>query len=234
MAQEIRSPFQTRDENDDEVRSLGDLIDARENPSQDDVAVAQIQGDDEDLDVSAALTFPQKKRRGGDDDQGDVDATDFDADARTSSAPDDEDDASYMTRADFVDSMNQTDPDPNTGADEDDFIGDADLGRAPDLTGTVTGIDRGMATHLPQDIGRGGFQIVEPEAAGDPRALDAGDEVDDEDDMADPSMGDDSDVMGQDETLLEDDLRSDGGRIPTRPPDVDSRDEALDATRQLQ
>jgi hypothetical protein len=231
MAQEIRSPFQTRTENEDEVRNLADLIDARENPSQDDVAVREIQGDDEDLDIEDALTFPRKKRRREDEIP---DVTDFDADARTSSAPDDPDDASYMTRADFVDSMNETDPDPNAGRDERDFLGDADLGRAPDITGTVTGINRGMATHLPQDIGRDGFQIEEPEAAGDPSVLGPGDVVDDEDDMADPTMRGNNDFLNEDESLLEDDLASDGGRIPTRAPDVDTRDEALDATRRIE
>jgi hypothetical protein len=223
MAQETRSPFQARDENNDDVRTLGDLIEARNNPTEDDAEVAEIQGEDEDLDIEDALTFPSKKRVHQRDISRSV-ASDFDADARTSSAPDDEDDASYMTRADVAASMLETDPDPNVGADEGDFLGDAGLDRAPDITGTVRGIDRGMATHLPQDIGRDGFQIEEPEAIGDPRALAAaGDETDDA-----------SDASDADERLLEDDLASDGGRIPVARPDVDSRDEALDATRRLE
>lgn len=221
MAQERRSPFQTRTEDEDEVRNLGDLIDARENPTQDDVAVVESEGEDEDLDIEDALTFPQKRRVHLRDLARADAATDFDADARTATPADDADDASYMTRADLVDSMNLTDPDPNAGADEDDFIGDANIDRAPDITGTVTGINRGMATHLPQDIGRDGFQIEEPEAIGDPQLLD---ETDDADDRAYLSMEDDA-------LLDEDD--GDAGVLPVRRPDVDTRDEALDATRRL-
>lgn len=203
--QDMPSPSHPLLENDAEVRSLGELIDVRENQSQ---GTPELDAeDDEDLDVSAALTFPHTKRQR---DTTPDDITDFDGDARTSSPADDADDMSYMGRADVEQSMLETDPDPNTGSDEDDLVGDAGLGRAPDLTGTVTGIAPGMGTHLPQDLGAGGFQIEEPDANLDAR------------------------VDGSDEPPLEDDLASDGGRIPTAKPNINTRDEALDATRQLQ
>lgn len=236
--QDMPRPNHPLMQNDAEVRTLGDLVDVRENQTQGSPEIdAEDDAEIDDLDVSEALTFPHKKRQRNNEMAA---ATDFDADARTSSRPDDRDDASYMTREDVVDSMLETDPDPNAGADDDDFIEGAGLDRAPDITGTVTGINRGMATHLPQDIGRDGFQIQEPEAAGDPGVIKPGDVVDDEDDMADPHSGadptmrSDNDAMDEDESLLEDDVASDGGRIPTARPDIDNRDEALDATRQLQ
>jgi hypothetical protein len=129
-----------------------------------------------------------------------------------------------MTRADVAASMLETDPDPNVGADEGDFLGDAGLDRAPDITGTVRGIDRGMATHLPQDIGRDGFQIEEPEASGDPRALaGTGDKTDDA-----------SGRVGRRRAAARGRLGLGRRPHPGRPPDVDSRDEALDATRRLE
>ncbi len=238
-----------------EIRTLSDLIDARENQAQ---GTPELDGEDQEdldnLDVSEALTFPHKKRRR---EPTLDDITDFDGDARTSSPADDEDDASYMTRADVVDSMNETDPDPNTGmGGDDEFIGDSGgTGRATDITGTVTGAIRGLGTHLPQDLGGDGFQIIEPEEL-DPRAAanvgaainpandetEAGDALnpnlmadDEEDDITAFSLSDDTaaDPMNADERLLGDDLATDGGQIPIAKPDVDSRDEALDATRQL-
>jgi hypothetical protein len=217
-------------QNDAAVRTLGDLIDVRENQTQGTPELDAVDEEDlADLDVSEALTFPHTKRRRGGSASPD-DATDFDADARTASPPDDEEDAEYLTREDFVDSMNRTDPDPNTGADDDDFIGDAGLDRAPDMTGTVTGVIRGLGTHLPQDLGPDGFQIEDPEAAGDPRLVGIADDED--------SFTDDNDQMDADETAAGDaasgdDLASDGGHIPTAKPDIDMRDDALDATRQL-
>ena len=229
MRQENRSPFQTRDENEDEVRSLADLIEVRQNPTEDDMEVGEIQGDDEDLDIEDALTFPHKKRAPREVTPDDI--TDFDGDARTSSPADDEDDASYMTRADVEASMLETDPDPNTGIHDEDLLGGGNLGRAPDITGTVTGAAPGLGTHLPIDLGAGGFQIEEPEALGDPRVTDADDDTDA---GLDPSLKGDNDFMDEDESLLEDDLASDGGQIPVAKPNINTRDEALDATRQIQ
>lgn len=213
----------------DEVRSLSDLIEARENPSQDDVAVREIEGYD-DLDINDALTFPHKKKQPTSADLL-PDTSDFDADARTRSEPDDEDDASYMTRDDLAASMLDADPDPNAGAEEErDFVGGAGLDRAPDLTGTVTGIARGMSTHLPQDVGAGGFQIEEPEALRDPGALD------DLRARADGATGEAAgDPLANTHAGLPDEIDGDAGIIPiTNQNDVDSRDEALDATRQME
>jgi hypothetical protein len=144
--------------------------------------------------------------------------------------------------------MNETDPDPNAGMDGEDFIEGTSLGRSPDMTGTVTGAIPGLGTHLPQDLGRDGFQIIEPEDLHDPR-LSGGSGNGDLDDpnrtgdlteadggaLPDPNqINDETDPMNQDEALLEDDLAHDGGRIPTDNPAPVTRDEALDATRRLQ
>jgi len=190
-------------ENDDEVRELSDLIDVRTRQSDEDRTLHEVTNANEPIDIENALTFPHKKPAVSSTDLL-PELTDFDADARGHSPPDDEDDASYMTRADVEDSMALTDPDPNTGMDE--TIGDAGLDRAPDITGTVQGIGRGFSTHLPQDIGAGGFQIEEVSSLQDPRA-------------------DENDALMDDE--------EDGGIIPTAPVDVDTRDDALDATRRL-
>lgn len=269
-------------QNDDEVNTLADLINVRENRSQDTEELPGALNDD-DLDVSAALTFPHKSDRNqtypgrvgealGDEE------TDFDADARTTAPAVGDAETEYLTRRDFEEEMLDADPDPNAGADENDYIaGDVNLGRAPDQSGTVTGAVRGLGTHLPQDLGAGGFQIIEPEElAGelpdarlsdatdhtfanarlqDPAGL-AGDEsgssneaprIEPEPSLADlrgaapsPAAPDDggtenmADVMNQDERLLGDDLATDGGQIPTAPSHPATRDEALDATRQLQ
>lgn len=191
-------------ENDDEIRNLSDLIDARDDRTRNDIDAGRLVNDS-DLDIEEALTFPHKKREPSSADLTPT-LSDFDADARTASPADDPDDASYMTRDDFEASMLETDPDPNAGANEDETLGQGE-GRAADITGTVTGIARGMATHLPQDLGAGGFQIEEPEISGDTRARNS--EPNDEN----------SD--------------SDGGIIPTPPANPASRDDALDATRQL-
>lgn len=218
LARDMPSPHHPLMQNDDEIRDLADLVEARDDRTRDDTDTRLLTSDDDDMDVSDALTFPHVKKRPTSADLT-PDLSGFDADARTRTKPDDEDDASYMTRADMVDAMNATDPDPNTGADEGEFIGDANLDRAPDMTGTVTGIARGMSTHLPQDIGRDGFQIEEPEAMGDPRALDP-----------DAEAENDSTALVNG---LEDEFDPDGGRIATDKPNVNNRDEALDATRRL-
>jgi len=207
-------------QNNAEVRDLADLIDARSDHAGD--TVKDLENYDPNLDVDDALTFPHTdaskvRARAADTLLNDTSSVaDFDADARTRSAPDDADDDSYMTRADFEDEMLETDPDPNAGADKSqDFITGAGLDRAPDLSGTVTGIARGMSTHLPQDLGADGFQIEEPEALGDARVTQADiDRVEAEDaERADPDAP--------------------GDIIPTTGGEPASRDEALDATRQI-
>jgi len=59
-----------------------------------------------------------------------------------------------------------------------------------DITGTAAGIARGFGSHLPQDLGSGGFQIEEipSRAIGKLRPLRAGEELDDYDDD-DPTNG---------------------------------------------
>jgi hypothetical protein len=195
-------------ESNDEVRDLADLIDVRENQSQDPLNAHDLGADDPNLDIQEALTLPHKRSVGTSASRTPTLAG-FDADARMSTDADDADDESYRTRADFEEEMEASDPDPNAGMDRNDFIGDSGLDRAPDMTGTVEGIARGMATHLPQDLGAGGFQIMEAE---DLRTLssDEGDE--------------DSDAM---------DSANNGDVIPTRTPVIETSDDALDAVRRL-
>jgi hypothetical protein len=208
----------------DEVETLGDLVDARENVSQDDVKVLELTGGgNRDINIEEALTFPHKHRRTVDEMVPDVNG--FSGDARSKSAADDQDDVSYMTREDFADSMEETDPDPNTGMNPDrEFVAGAyEADRAPDMTGTVDGVVRGTGTHVPLDLGADGFQIEEAEASSDPRLLD-------DDDAGSPMA---ADYQTGDPTPGQDNLNT-GDIIPTRRPDVDSRDEALDATRQIE
>ncbi len=211
-------------QNDDEVNTLADLVDVRDSRSQD---TDQLPGalNDDDLDVSDALTFPHKPRAGRETTLDDV--TDFDADARTSGPAGGDEETAYLTRADFEEEMLDADPDPNADSDEADYITGTNLGRAPDLSGTVMGAVRGLGTHLPQDLGADGFQIIEPEEL-------AGELPDERlsaptgHTFADARLGDDA--LDASASSAPDD----GGRIPTAPSHPATRDEALDATRQLQ
>ncbi|MES2461680.1 MAG: hypothetical protein V4671_13940 [Armatimonadota bacterium] len=207
----------------DEVETLGDLVDARENVSQDSVRALELTGGgNRDIDVEEALTFPHKHRATVDELVPTVNG--FSGDARSKSAPDDADDASYMTRDDLADSMGETDPDPNTGMDPDrEFVARSyEADRAPDITGTVDGVVRGTSTHVPLDLGADGFQIEDPDAASDPRLL----EDDDEGSTLDNEFSSNDPTPGQENLTV-------GDVIPTRNPDVDNRDEALDATRRI-
>lgn len=235
-------------QNDDEVNTLADLIDVRDNRSQD---TDDLPGalNDNDLDVSAALTFPHKPRAAAHEAILD-DVTDFDADARTTGAAVGDEETAYLTRADFEEEMLDADPDPNAGSDEADHITGTNLGRAPDLSGTVTGAVRGLGTHLPQDLGADGFQIIEPEElAGElpderlnaptdhtfANARLGGDAADASANAPDDGGAEDmTDPLNQDERFSGDDLATDGGQIPTPPAHPAASDEALDATRQLQ
>jgi|GEM_PF-3169818 hypothetical protein len=76
--------------------------------------------------------------------------------------PTDPDEDSYLTRRDLEDAMIPVDEAPDAGSDVDGILGDFGDDRVPDITGTVRGLTRGTATHLPQDIGGNGFQIEEP------------------------------------------------------------------------
>lgn len=90
--------------------------------------------------------------------------------------------------ADFVAEMNPNDPSGEWEGLDDEFPGTDDedtegIGET-DLTGTAKGIARGFGSHLPQDLGRDGFQIEEipARAIGLMGARDADEELDDYDD----------------------------------------------------
>lgn len=140
------------------------------------------------------------------------------------------DEDSYMTRADFADSMLSDDPDEEAGDDAEEFLTGAGLDRSPDITGTVGGLMRGSSTHLPQDVGAGGFQIIEPEDAGDLRA----DATDDTDYNATQTM---EEIAASDPLageLADDESEADGHRTPIAATGkVMSSEDTLDGTRRL-
>lgn len=215
-------------ENNDEIRDLSDLIDARENVSQDSV-LASTPDADSNLDIENALTLPHKRRQPTSADLV-SDPSGFDADVRTASEPDDEDDASYMTRADVEASMLESDPDPSVGMDDGTLEG-APLGRAADFTGTVQGIMPGTATHVPVDLGGDGFQIEDEGSENSDAGL--------TDDESDSSF--DIQEMGRTpqtrpEVVPDSDgpIENDHGVLPVTPANPSTRDDALDATRTLQ
>lgn len=183
-------------ENNAEVRSLGDIVDARTEGLTDDIAE-------------------------GDRDDASTGKTSFDA-------LDEEDE--YMTRADFEDSMLSSDPDNEAGDDSEEMITGAGLNRAPDITGTVRGLAPGMSTHVPLDLGADGFQIIEPEDAGDLRAnaLDITNY-----DLAD-SLEEMAEIDPYSAGLADTEAEEDGHRIPiTTEGRAMSTDDTLDGTRRL-
>lgn len=121
---------------------------------------------------------------------------------------------------------------------------DEDTIFATDQTGTVQGIARGFGTHLPQDIGAGGFQVEEiPKKAlklqGRPVA--DGEELDDYDDNEDngkddagPGLAHASEPgMNRVQRDPDDDGEPTPGRIPVKQPHPRTTDDQLDATRQI-
>ncbi len=148
--------------------------------------------------------------------------------------------------ADFEAEMLEADPAPNDGMDDDDFYSAADedgvLGT--DQSGTVAGIARGFGTHLPQDIGAGGFQV---EAIPDRvlglqgRPLADGEELDDYDDDTDTGKDDARGKLAADSEpfahAVSTDPDADGEPTPNRIPLHDraaaSTDDELDATRKM-
>jgi hypothetical protein len=211
-------------------------------------ATREIQGDDDDLDIEEALTFPRKKRAPRTQDVLPDEITDFDGDARTGGQNVDEAEGEYATYQNFVASMNETDPDPNAGMDGEDFIEGTSLGPLPrhDRDGDGRGPRPGHASaagsgprRLPDHRTRrpacprllGGSDddtLDDPNRTGDLTEAEGGA-------LPDPNqINDETDPMNQDEALLEDDLGHDAGRIPTDNPAPVTRDEALDATRRLQ
>ena len=184
-------------ENDADVRTLGDLVDARTENLRDDV--------DE-----------------GDRDEGSTGKSAYDA-----TDPDDD----YQTREDFVASaMLDSDPDEDAGGDGDGLIPGAGLNRAPDITGTVRGLAPGMATHMPLDYGADGFQIIEPEEAGEtrPRAR-----IDISDNDLPSALEDLAETDPYNSALADDENEADGHRTPVQKDHAGSADDALDATRRL-
>ncbi len=184
-------------ENNAEVRSLGDIVDARTEGLTDDISE-------------------------GDRDNASTGKTAFDV-------LDEEDE--YMTRADFEDSMLASDPDSEAGDDSREMVIGAGLDRAPDITGTVRGLAPGMSTHLPLDLGADGFQIIEPEDAGDLRASAL--------DLTNYNLADSLEEMARIDpysaTLADSGSEEDDHRIPINADGkVMSADDALDGTRRLQ
>lgn len=146
--------------------------------------------------------------------------------------------------SDYEAEMNDTDPAPGEGVDASDLYSaaDEDTLSSTDQTGTVAGIARGFGTHLPQDIGNGGFQVEElPDAALalQGRPLREGEELDDYDDEDDANGKFDvsGDLARASEPGANPAPPSGGeptpGRIPVRPAHPHTTDDELDATRQL-
>ena len=148
--------------------------------------------------------------------------------------------------SDFEAEMLEADPVPGAGMDEGDLFSAEDQAgfSAADGSGTVAGIARGFGTHLPQDIGAGGFQV---ESIPDSvlklrtRPLADGEELDDYDDDADDGKDDASGALAADSepfshmvsTDPDADTEPTPGRIPLKQPRPSAEDDALDATRQM-
>ena len=145
--------------------------------------------------------------------------------------------------SDFEAEVNETDPASDEYMDQGDLYSDQDGAPwATNQTGTVEGIARGFGTHLPQDIGRDGFQVEEiPHAAlamlGRPRK--DGEELDDYDD-ADPTNGtfDPKELEGLSQPgthVVADSVTSEAmpDRIHVTAQKAIAADDQLDATRKL-
>ncbi len=184
-------------ENDADVQSLGDLVDARSEGSATDAKP----GDNLAESNTGKTAFDE------------IDPED-----------------SYVTRADFEGSMLDADPDSEAGDDADEFLLGAGLDRSPDITGTVGGLMRGSSTHLPQDLGADGFQIIEPEDAGDLRA----NATDHTDYNSTQTMEEIAASDPLSDELADDEDDNNGGRIPvTGDGKTMTADDALDGTRRL-
>ena len=146
---------------------------------------------------------------------------------------------------DFEDEMNATDPPESEGMDPDDLYSadNQDEVFATDQTGTVAGIARGFGTHLPQDIGKDGFQVEEiPRRAlryqDQPTRAD-GEELDDYDDDTDNGKYDADQALTQASepgaNRVADPRRSEPmpDRIRTHDARPASTDDELDATRRM-
>ena len=145
---------------------------------------------------------------------------------------------------DFEAEMLESDPAPNTGMDEADLYsaGDEKDVFSTDQTGTVEGIARGFGTHLPQDIGRGGFQVESiPDRALKMRGrpLADGEELDDYDDDTDTGKDDAKGRLAADSQPFAHAVSDTGDteptpdRIPVRNRQPKTADEALDAMQKM-
>lgn len=147
---------------------------------------------------------------------------------------------------DFEAEMLETDPAPNDGMDDGDLYSAADEDGifSADQTGTVEGIARGFGTHLPQDIGAGGFQVETiPNRALNlrPRQLADGEELDDYDDDTNEGKDDAKGKMEADSEPFAHAVSSDPGtnaeptpdRIPVKNRAPMTADDELDATRKM-
>lgn len=148
--------------------------------------------------------------------------------------------------ADWEAEMSDTDPADGGDMNPGDLYSaeDEDTIFATDQTGTVAGIARGFGTHLPQDIGAGGFRVEEiPRKAlkyqGRPVA--DGEELDDYDDEGDGGEFDSSPGLARASepgaNRVQRDPDDDGeptpDRIPVKQPRPRTVDDDLDATRQI-
>lgn len=147
---------------------------------------------------------------------------------------------------DFEAEMLQTDPAPNDGMDEADLYSAAgeDGILSADQTGTVDGIARGFGTHLPQDIGSGGFQVESiPNRVLNlrPRPLADGEELDDYDDDTDEGKDDAKGKLAADSEPFAHAVSSDPdadpeptqGRIPVKSRPPVTADDELDASGKM-
>ena len=145
---------------------------------------------------------------------------------------------------DFEAEMLETDPAPNVGGmDDADFYSadDEDGALGTDQSGTVAGIARGFGTHLPQDLGAGGFQV---EAIPDRvlkmqgRPLADGEELDDYDDDTDTGKDDARGKLAADSQPFAHAVSTDPdtdqepmpGRIPVKNRAPMTTDDELDAS----
>lgn len=147
---------------------------------------------------------------------------------------------------DFEEEMLQTDPAPNDGMDKADLYSAADEDSilSADQTGTVDGVARGFGTHLPQDIGAGGFQVESiPNRVLSlrPRPLADGEELDDYDDDANEGKDDAQGRLAADSEPFAHAVSSDPDADPKPTPDripIKNRppvtaDDELDATGKM-
>lgn len=144
--------------------------------------------------------------------------------------------------SDFTAEMLESDP-ANDRTDPMDFYSaqDEDQVWSTDQTGTVAGIARGFGTHLPQDLGPGGFHIEEiPDQALEMRnnVLDANNELSDydsenNDDVVTNARGQSISQPGVNNISKESYDEAAPGRISVSARNPRSADDELDATRKL-